>query len=168
MKRLPNLTAVTSEQRRVMTQAESKLLIVLTIQAPEELCAPVAAADLEKALLSLFKPEAVHQDLSMQVIIGRLKLTDKLYDPRVVAMASFISDRPGFAVLWAYTLYERTRELGRPYTFDDFVDDFPFGFPNSDGAAKIWDAQKGWSQEPPVSVDNMLDRESPWKEPVPA
>lgn len=143
-----------------MSKAESELMIVLTIGEPMQ---PVPADELEQALGQIFKSVG---DFGLQVLLQRLKQTDELYDPRTVAMASWLVDRPGFAVLWAYTLYERTRELGRPYSFTDLVNDFPMGFPTSEGAAKIWDAQKGWAQEPPVPSDNLLDGSELWKAPA--
>lgn len=162
MKRPPNLTAVPESERRPMTKAETELFFTLVISEPMQ---PVPANDLVPSLEQIFVGEFL-DDLGLQVLLQRLKLTDQLYDPRTVAMASFLIDRPGFAVLWAYTLYERTRELERPYGFDDLVSDFPMGFPTSDGAAKIWDAQKGWAQDPKVPVDNLLDGGEAWKAPV--
>lgn len=161
--KLKNLTNVPDSERRPMTPAESDLMIVLTISG-QDISEQVPAADLEASLLKLFKP-AMTSSFCFQVMLKRLQLTDKLYDPRVVAMTAFIADRPGFAVLWAYTLFQRTLELGRPYNFDDLVHDFPMGFPTNDGAAKIWDAQKAFLQEPPLKGDNLLDQAEAWKAP---
>lgn len=161
--KLKNLTNTSESERRPMSPVESEMMIVLTISG-QDISEPVPAADLDVALSKMFLP-ALIGSLEFQVLSKRLQLTDKLYDPRVVAMASILTDRPGFAVLWAYTLFRRTLELGRPYNFDDLVNDFPMGFPTNEGAAKIWDAQKGYLQDPPLKGDNLLDGAEPWKTP---
>jgi hypothetical protein len=103
---------------------------------------------------------------SVRIIVGRLELTDLSYSPDVVLMLGYLSDRPGVAVAWAYTLYEETRKRG-PYTIAMLAKDFPWGFPRSEAYSAYWDAQKGWAQEPKVKgVDNMLDQAETWKPPV--
>ena len=48
---------------------------------------------------------------------------------------------PGDAVMWAYTLTKMV-EKGGDLSMDDFVAEFPMGFPGESETLRIWEAQK--------------------------
>jgi hypothetical protein len=165
--RIPNLTTVPSSERAPMSRVETEMFLACTMLSSEGKLDPVPAAELPDAIGKLFDSKLT-EDYVSQIFLKRLTLSDVLYDPCVAAFMCILPDRPGMAVLWAWTLYDRTRELGRPYTMGDLTNDFPMGFPTKEGMEKAWDRQKGYTQDPPVKCDNMLDKAEPWKTEVAA
>lgn len=77
----------------------------------------------------------------------------------VVAITA--ADRIGAVVLWAYTLHEMWKKLGRMVTVQDIAMAFPTGFPTPDAVEKIWNAQKGYNNGE-TSGRNLIDDEAYW------
>lgn len=163
MTRLPTLKSVPDDQRGPMSKAQTESFIMLNLAPPAE---PVPGPELLDALRKEFGDKMATL-FEMQVLVGRLALTDQSYDPRTVVMCLMLTDRVGVAVQWAYYLYEETRLRGRPLRAADLAEDFPMGFPTSEGYSTAWDGQKGYLQDPKIpNVDNLLDVSETWKAPA--
>lgn len=167
MKNFPDLTAVPKNKRRGMTKTETSYFVICEISqmTDGEKVAPVKATELRDAIMKAgFPAEFVDMHLA-QIMLKRLAVftPDTLYDPNMIAFAIVLADRPGAAVLWAWTIYRRTLALGHPYTCEDFANDFPYGPPTPEGAEPVWDAQKKTGKLQPFEMDNWLDEADTWR-----
>lgn len=128
---------------RPLTAEESRLWQKLS---------PIPDEKLVKAMENI--KSQVEDTLAFQIIQSRLDVVNVTVDPKLHIWLSDISDRPGDAVLWAFTIARRTKELGRTYTFADWALDFD-RLPTDEDREHIWDSQKGYSLG--VNVDNAVD-----------
>lgn len=73
-----------------------------------------------------------------------------------------LSQNIGTVVMYAHALGEVARRAGTSeINLQNFAESFALGFPSEEQLSKIWQAQKGDSCDPPVSIDNCLDASSP-------
>lgn len=98
-----------------------------------------------------------------QVLVKRLEAYSphitELIDPRILILCAGLSDRPGIAVLWAYTLAHML--IGKDtLTLDDWTMAFPMGIPSMEETHKLWDYQKGFTHN--IKKDNLLDDFNYW------
>jgi hypothetical protein len=159
-----NLTAAPKDQCRPMTTTESGIMVSVLLR---DAVAPVAAGQLPVAVdkLELFKTEAFVAYPPARSFYNHAILSGGEFDPGMAALAITMSTTPGLATLWAWTIHCRSQELGRPYTLDDFANDFPDGPPTDEAASVIWDAQKGKAKSAffPGDTDNLLDTVATWQ-----
>lgn len=98
-----------------------------------------------------------------RVIDSRLRhhgLRDKV-SSWVVLFLSTISDRPGTAVLWVYTLAHMLEKgTGVRVGMHELALEFPTGFPVEEAIHECWEAQKGRAMGLPY--DNCVDHEEFW------
>lgn len=76
--------------------------------------------------------------------------------PIVILWCSYLSDRPGIAVMWAYTLYLIWLKYQKRITLLEWVFEFPNGVPLELEYGYLWDSQKADMK------DNFVDHMSQW------
>ena len=98
----------------------------------------------------------MEQRLKWAGIDGKVSFPCKLF-------FSYMCDRPGKVVMWAYTL-AHILELngGQKVTMMKIAEYFPMGFPHVDLEQACWRLQKGMEHGHP-EIDNMIDRLENWK-----
>lgn len=158
------LTAAPRDQRQPMTNLATRVMASLLPLG--DALTPVKPSELLNAMQTIVLTEDAIEHPIVKSFINHVSLTDALYDPAMAAQAIVMCHNPAVATLWAWTLYRRGVELGRPYTLNDFADDFPDGPPTDEAALAIWDAQKGEGPSAffPTKTDNILDIAETWKE----
>lgn len=154
MRTVKTLVSVPETKRDRMTEVQTRMMIMLLLLDKEETLVP--ATKLEEELLKLFHEDVV-KSFFVQVMIKRLLLTPDtfVYSPLTLMMAMAVTPNVGTAVMWAYTIFDETRRA--PLTLTRLIDLFPMGFPTDEGYHEVWDSQKGYLQNPPEKVDNILD-----------
>lgn len=82
---------------------------------------------------------------------------------------SMLCDRPGTAVMWAYTLAVLAQEKkGEEVTMSDWCDAFPMGIPSAQACQDAWEYQKVHNRVSNIDVmkrpasDNCLDYQEFW------
>lgn len=100
----------------------------------------------------------------LQVLVKRLEvfgIKNKFSSP-VLIFTAYLCDRPGFSVMWAYTLAHLLElNKGNRITMKEFGIFFANGFPTQDMYMDCWDAQKGHNHG--VAADNLMDNSDWWK-----
>jgi len=79
--------------------------------------------------------------------------------PDSLIMFSYLSDRPGMAVLYAYALVRYTSENGKFSLLEDIPRVFEHGLPTEEYAHSLWDEQKYFNG----AKDNFLDTPEAWE-----
>jgi hypothetical protein len=143
-----------ADELRRMDADEAKALINVSIIP--EFNEPVSAQQVQAILT---KDGELKLPFGLAVLIQRLTLTQAKYAPAVVMMAGILSNSPGDAVMWAYTLFLLAQH-NNAVTLDDLImGPFAEGFPTDEAKARIWDAQK----KPGAPLGNLLDAKETWE-----
>jgi hypothetical protein len=159
-----SLVAVPDAQRRPLTDEEGKGFVNLGFAERRDPGRLIPAAELRQYLGATFGV-GLSDSFIVQLIVSRLEQgpPEYTYSPYAVALTAILTDRPGVAVMWAYTLFDESRK-GTPLTIERFAQDlFAWGVPTDKGYHDIWDAQKGFNQTPRQPFDNWLDKADVWK-----
>jgi len=128
-------------------------------------------AVLVKSLFAdLTNPIAVDNDLIKDTIydatiVHRLDCVGVHITPGLLLMLIELGQgRPGFLVMWAYTISHIARNTGKKLIAStDWADAFPFGIPTQDAYKSTWEAQKVPPSETHFGLsDNYLDRMEYW------
>lgn len=105
--------------------------------------------------------------LGYQILKSRLALFKEKFSPTMQVevlpqiLCALMCDRPGNAVMWAYTLNEIFIKTRKPVTLKSVTDFFPWGFPTQEEYSKCWDAQKAEN----MPMGNMVDDFKNWSLP---
>lgn len=103
------------------------------------------------------------QDLpsAAKIIGGRLEWSGVEATLWCVLMVAYLCDRPGVAVMWAYTLSHMAEIKGDArVNMGDVANAFPCGFPDGDTYRVCWEAQKG---DRTNGGGNRMDDADLWK-----
>lgn len=168
----PTLFDITDKAHlRPMTRDESEAYVALKLSQAKRPSKVVKGRDLERELREHFKIET-GAELPWVLAIGVKRIEtcdpDGDFDLDMAMFAlGMMSDRPGFAVLWAYSLSRgREKVNGQAIDLDNWaVTLHPWGVPSTEGAGHIWDAQKGYKLglTGDKYVDNYLDTLEAWQ-----
>jgi hypothetical protein len=151
-----------------MTKEESMFLLQLGFLEMRKAETPQPISEGQRKILEEDSPFSA-------IIISRLQWAtglpwERIVGPEALMMISSLrtSDRPGNAVMWAYTLLFLRADEGEPVTIDLLSQRFPVGFPTAEAMHAVWDQQKVFNHKDEAAVhpalsDNMLDR-PPWWE----
>jgi hypothetical protein len=154
MERAPTLFAASSENPTKYAEDEFLAILGLTMKSD------IVGKD-DPAMQRL-----ADAGFGAQVMLGRL--TNIPSNPQFslgsIIYAISATTNPGVAVMWAYTLYEEGKKLGRPIAVEDILKTFPFGYPSDDACTVIWDKQKlpRDQRENGNFSDNWLDTKEAW------
>ncbi len=134
---------------RRMNESESKFLLTASLAGASP---PKTAPDLDAMLDD-------NTTFILKVLVKRLTLASDAnvleYDANTVIWCAYLAnDNPGNAVMWAYSLIRKTRELG-VITISRWCDLSPAGVPTREALRDVWDSQKGYVHG--MKVDNILD-----------
>lgn len=167
MTKPPTLFDITDKARlRPMTRDESEAYVALKLSQAKRPSKVVKGRDLEAELRQHFQiKEGEKLPFVLEIGVKRIAAFDPDGDfdlDMVMFALGMMADRPGFAVLWAYSLSRgRAKVNGQAITLDNWaVSLHPWGVPNNEGAAAIWDAQKGHVLG--LECDNSLDLPETW------
>lgn len=101
----------------------------------------------------------------INVLINRIEAvyptiySSKMEKRPIIFVGACYCDRPGAAVMWAYTLVAMYVRDGR-LNMSTLANTFPDGFPNIEEVGKLWDHQKGYKHG--LKLDNLLDCYECW------
>lgn len=153
------------DERRGPTSTEVHYLnMIFMVRARHREEGYVAAEDIDAKIGELFGEDSTSIAL-VQMMLAKLKWCDPTvgFSPYVVLAAALFADRPGQAVLWAYSIYRKARE--GDYTLADFMAYIgQHGVPSEDAYAKLWEAQKDRGSP----LGNRLDNREVWSAALPA
>lgn len=119
----------------------------------------VPGKELPDAMRVLFG-EQVENLFLIQVMLVKLRQCDPTVaiSPYVVLAASLLCDRPGTAVIMAYSIYRRSVGPGN-FSLADFLSHCAaHGVPSEGALEAIWDSQK----DPNAPLGNRLDIAETW------
>lgn len=110
--------------------------------------------DMAKELESMFLYQVLKKRLDAIPQVNGLKPE---ISPWLILWCSMLCDRPGIAVMWAYTLYLMWLKERREVTIMDWVDEFPMGVPLMSEYERLWDEQKQQT-----GIQNCMDDLAAW------
>lgn len=142
---VPTLFEGPKDEYRTPEGGETDFLLIMALEGPMQMTATELAAYFTEngapfAVMVLAKRFALVQDQTMK------------FDPATIIWAAAQCERPGDAVMWAYTIVHTTRERGLScLSLKDWllVDR---GIPTRKLYDRVWDSQK-------IGGGNWLDRQ---------
>src|SRR5690606_8551320 len=102
----------------------------------------------------------------IKIFLARLSPAEPPITLGCILIATCDADRPGDAVMWAWTLVQLAKRKGGLVTAKDLIEAFAGKLPSKEFKSKIWDSQKKWAhgiQYQSPSSDNLLDEIPLWK-----
>lgn len=150
--------ALSPSDIRPMTKAQTESLIMCTMlerNAAAEVEASKAVNDPDSAPLYCM----IDRRLAVMVpnLYQNIPLSVKLY-------AALMCERPGTAILWAWTLARMAKNLTKPFKLADLFrncEALGEGVPIMSAVKRVWDSQKVQGHKFPES-DNVVDYEAAW------
>lgn len=144
---------------RPMTEDETKVFTYFLMMAvADDRDKLVPARDLLTEIEAMFGPAS--KDFFLQVLAKRLEAhaPDLTFSPLTTVFTASLCRNPAVAVMWAYQLFEQSRD-GTPLTFMRFGEVvFGDGVPTESGYEECWDSQK----EAGAPLGNLLDSMETW------
>lgn len=141
------------DYRRKMTKEETKCLMgaFSCEMAPDPKIDEMVAEDPMCRIVAFRVEKWANVEVSNSVLIW---------------VCSLCGGRPGTGVMWSYTLAAIAEKRNkRTVSFEDWVEEFPFGVPTERAYRECWDSQK--QQPGENATDNQLDTASNWQIDVP-
>ena len=125
-----------TKTRRPLTKDESEVFVTLLFAQNPDLKEP-----LNRALVAKYGDAP-----GSRIMLGRLTThaDGVLPEARLAFLLDLVSEgNPGNLVMWAWTLYRMSKQLGHKLvTLDDFASTFPSGVPDSSAYSEVWAEQK--------------------------
>lgn len=143
-----DLRHTTASERREMTPKEAEYFCNLFFTEKDGLSAPEKDG----------APTGYRIMLQRIGWSGRDLGPDGDITPSLLLFTTILSDRPGTAVLWAYTLVKMCEDYDQ-VNLDAFAEVFPWGVPTNEGYRRIWEEQK----DAAAPNSNGLDRPEVWR-----
>jgi len=133
---------------RPLTQDESKMFI---------------ATSMKESQVSFEETDAMAaSSLQYRIIRTRMMNMADRITPALAVFVASICDRPGNAVMWAYTLCCMAAKKPDKEAVDimDWTMEFPTGVPTDEAYRAVWESQKGHNIG--EKFDNWLDNSENW------
>jgi hypothetical protein len=144
------------EKPQEMTESETGLLVSAFLREQD---GGIGYEELKKALENFLPGKILTK--RMEHHLGGPASLAAAPEALLMATGTSTNDRPGTAVMWAYTLIVLAARIGRQVSLQDLCEAFQHGFPTERAMNERWDAQKCTSEEP-LGADNLLDLPETW------
>jgi hypothetical protein len=97
----------------------------------------------------------------VKILSSRLGAVGIKLDPKLIFFITYLCDRPGAVVMWAFTIAKITQELGKVPEFEEVFgfDYFGMGLPTPKMLEDAWRDQKADGES---ETDNLLDVMDLW------